>query len=66
MKATRRGNRKKKRWSQHDFEVQFTKTITDVTGTSDRRRNGDTHVGYSGRATVRREQCDILADIRDT
>jgi hypothetical protein len=34
---------------QHDVQVPFARTITDITGTSHRiRRNGDTPVGYSG------------------
>jgi hypothetical protein len=46
---------KQKYQGQHDMEV-----VANVTCTlPKRRKNGDTPVGYSGQATLRREQCNI-------
>jgi hypothetical protein len=63
MKVVCCQDRKQKRRGQYDVEVLFMKAIADVTGTSLwRRRNGDTPVGYSGRPSLRREQCDMMAE----
>jgi hypothetical protein len=36
--------------------------ITDVFGTSPRRRNGDVPIGYLGHALLRRQQCDMTVE----
>jgi hypothetical protein len=45
--------------------VPYTKAITDVTGTSSRRRNFDTPVGYPGREALRRKKCDMATESRN-
>jgi hypothetical protein len=46
-------NQGKKHQGQHDVELPFARMITDVTGMSpQRRRNSDTHVGYSGQTAL--------------
>jgi hypothetical protein len=63
---------RKERWTpskpkcspQHDG-VPFTKLTTDATGTSpQKRRNGNTPVGYLGRSALREEQCDKIIERR--
>jgi hypothetical protein len=39
--------------------VLFMKVITDVTGTSLRRRNGDVPIGYSEYTLLRKENSDM-------
>jgi hypothetical protein len=47
--------------------VSFVKPFTDVIGMSpEKRRNGNMSVGYLGRAALRREQCDMMAEARIT
>jgi hypothetical protein len=55
-------NWKKKCWPQHDTEVPFTRTITDLTGMSSQLRNGDTSVGYLRQVALRRVQCDMITE----
>lgn len=43
--------------------MPFATMITDVTGIPlERRRNGGTSIGYFRRASLRREQCDMMPD----
>jgi hypothetical protein len=51
----------KKLRDQYNIAVPFARAITDITSTSRQgRRNGGTPVGYSGRAVLTREQCDMM------
>jgi hypothetical protein len=47
---------------QHDFGVSFMKVVMDVTGTSKRRRNVSMPVSYSGKAALRRKQCNMTVE----
>jgi hypothetical protein len=58
-----RRNRKKNRWRQYDIAIPVGRMIINVTGTPSRRsRNGGTPVGYSGRAAIKKEQCDMMPE----
>jgi hypothetical protein len=41
--------------------MPFARMIADTIGTSpQKRRNGDTPIGYSGQAALRRKQCHMF------
>jgi hypothetical protein len=47
--------------------VSLATAIIDVIGTNlRRRRKGGTPVGYSGREVLRREQCDMVPESRNS
>jgi hypothetical protein len=47
--------------------VSSARAIVDFTGAPPRRRkNGDTPVGYSGRAALRREQCEVTPESQNS
>jgi hypothetical protein len=66
MKAVCHRNRKQKCQDQQDAEVPFMRLITDITGTSPWRRNGNLPVGYLEQAALRREQCDGMAESQNS
>jgi hypothetical protein len=54
-------NRKQKHRGQHKVKVPCVRTITDIKGSSPRkRRNGRKPVGYLGRVALRREQYEKM------
>jgi hypothetical protein len=63
MKLVHCWNQKQKHWGQHNMELLFARTISDVTCMSPwRRRNGNTLVGYLGCAASWREWCVVMAE----
>jgi hypothetical protein len=54
--------REEKRRDQYDIAALFAMAILDVTGTPPRGRSDGTPVGYSRRAALRREQCDMMPE----
>jgi hypothetical protein len=49
--------------SSETLKLHLARMIADVISTAARkRRNGDTSVGYSGQAALRREQCSMSTE----
>jgi hypothetical protein len=47
--------------------MPVTKTTKDVTGTSPWKRSyGNMPIGYTGKTTLKKEQCDMMNEIQNT
>jgi hypothetical protein len=65
--AGRRRDQKKKRRNKYHVAMPFARAIIDVKDMPHwRRRNGRTPVGYSERSHLRRDQCDMTPESRNS